>query len=113
MTIGSLYVLIPKLWGRKSMYSTKLINVHFWIATLGIVLYIASMWIAGVMQGLMWRDINADGSVVYSFIESIKATYPYYIARFLGGTMFLSGMFIMLYNVIKTIKSDKVSGEAA
>ena len=88
ITVGSIYVLIPKLWKKEAMYSTSLINVHFWIATLGIVLYIASMWIAGVMQGLMWRDINADGTVVYSFAETVKATYPYYVARMLGGLMF-------------------------
>ncbi len=107
MTLGSLYVLFPRLYGRKQMYSTQLINVHFWVATLGIVLYIASMWIAGVMQGLMWRDVNPDGTLVYSFIESIKATYPYYIARFLGGLMFLAGMFIMAYNVWKTVRGDE------
>ena len=97
------------------MYSTQLINVHFWTATLGIVLYIASMWIAGVMQGLMWRDVNADGTIVYSFVESIKATYPYYIVRFLGGLLFLSGMFVMLYNFMKTIKmkEDNVEGQNA
>ena len=107
MTVGALYALIPKLWGKKGMYSTQLINVHFWVATLGIVLYIASMWIAGVMQGLMWRDINEDGTVVYSFAQTIKATYPYYVVRLLGGILFIAGMFVMLYNFIKTVKTDK------
>jgi cytochrome c oxidase cbb3-type subunit 1 len=110
MIIGSMYSLIPTLYGKKKMYSEDLINVHFWVSTIGVVLYIVSMWIAGVMQGLMWREINPDGTLAYTFIESIKATYPYYIIRFLGGALFLAGMFIMAYNVIKTIASpDDVS----
>jgi cytochrome c oxidase cbb3-type subunit 1 len=115
MTVGSLYVLIPKLWGKKSMYSTQLINVHFWTATLGIVLYIASMWIAGVMQGLMERDIGVDGTLVWSTVENVKATYPYYIVRFLGGFLFLGGMFVMLYNFMKTVsmKEDNIEGQKA
>ena len=100
---GSLYNLIPKLYGKDKMYSTELINVHFWISTIGVVIYISSMWIAGVMQGLMWRAINEDGTLTYSFIESIKATYPYYVMRVGGGLLFLIGMLIMAYNVYKTI----------
>ncbi|MGJ8662677.1 MAG: cytochrome-c oxidase, cbb3-type subunit I [Marinicella sp.] len=106
MTMASLYSLIPRLWGRSGMYSTHLINVHFWIATLGIVLYIASMWIAGVMQGLMWREVDANGSLVYSHVESIEATYPYYVIRLIGGLLFLVGAFIQAYNTWKTIKGD-------
>lgn len=106
ITIGSLYALIPKLYGKEEMYSTSLINTHFWIATIGVVLYISAMWIAGVMQGLMWGAVNDDGTLTYTFIESIKATYPYYIVRFLGGLMFLGGMCLMLYNVWKTIEAD-------
>ncbi|MCF6226214.1 MAG: cytochrome-c oxidase, cbb3-type subunit I [Xanthomonadales bacterium] len=107
MTMGSLYVLIPRLYGKKDMYSIKLIDVHFWISTIGVVLYIASMWIAGVMQGLMWRAFNADGTLTYTFIESLSATYPYYAIRLLGGAMFLTGMCIMAYNVYKTIKGSQ------
>ena len=107
MTIGSVYALIPILFNKKSMYSESLINTHFWVSTIGVVLYIASMWIAGVMQGLMWRAIEDDGTLTYTFIESIKATYPYYVVRFGGGLLFLAGMLIMAYNVYKTI----VSGE--
>jgi cytochrome c oxidase cbb3-type subunit 1 len=103
MTIGSMYSLIPKLWGRKEMWSIRLIDLHFWIATIGVVLYVAAMWIAGVMQGLMWRATNADGTLTYTFVESLKATYPYYVVRLGGGVLFLAGMFIMLYNVIKTV----------
>jgi cytochrome c oxidase cbb3-type subunit 1 len=103
ITSGCTYALIPRVFGRDAMYSTKLIDVHFWIATIGVVLYVASMWVAGVMQGLMWRAVNADGTLTYSFMESLKATYPYYGIRLLGGVLFLSGMLIMAYNVYKTI----------
>lgn len=106
ITIGSIYALIPKLFGKEKMYSVDLINVHFWIATIGVVLYIASMWIAGVMQGLMWNAVNTDGTLTYTFIESIKATYPYYVIRFLGGLVFLVGMLLMLWNVYKTIMTN-------
>lgn len=111
MTIGSTYALIPIVFGKKEMYSSRLINAHFWISTIGIVLYIASMWIAGVMQGLMWGAMNDDGTLTYSFIESIKATYPYYVVRFLGGLLFLSGMFVMAYNVYKTIHPEEVGNK--
>ncbi|MGH1543324.1 MAG: cytochrome-c oxidase, cbb3-type subunit I [Arenicella sp.] len=102
IVIGSLYSLLPKLYGKHEMYSTDWINLHFWLSTIGVLLYISSMWIAGVMQGLMWRAINDDGTLTYAFIESIKATYPYYVVRFIGGLMFLLGMFLMAYNVYKT-----------
>jgi cytochrome c oxidase cbb3-type subunit I len=103
MVIGSMYALIPKLWGRKEMWSVRLVDVHFWIATIGVVLYVTAMWIAGVMQGLMWRATNADGTLTYTFVESLKATYPYYAVRLGGGLLFLIGMFLMLYNVVRTI----------
>ncbi|MDH5599961.1 MAG: cytochrome-c oxidase, cbb3-type subunit I [Gammaproteobacteria bacterium] len=107
VTIGAIYFLVPKVFDRDQMYSIKLIDTHFWIATIGIVLYITAMWIAGVMQGLMWRAVNADGTLTYSFVESLEATYPYYTVRFLGGLLFLAGMFIMAYNVWKTISGAK------
>jgi cytochrome c oxidase cbb3-type subunit 1 len=94
--------------GEKVMYSVKAVDAHFWIATIGIVLYIASMWIAGVMQGLMWRAFNEDGTLTYTFIETIAATKPYYVIRLLGGILFLSGMFIMAWNVLKTMTSREV-----
>jgi cytochrome c oxidase cbb3-type subunit I len=103
ITFGMLYYLIPRLWGREKMYSVKLIEVHFWIATIGVVLYIAAMWIAGVMQGLMWRATEVDGSLTYSFVESVKSTAPFYFIRLLGGLLYLSGMLLMAYNVFKTI----------
>ena len=108
IVFGSLYNLIPTLYNRKGMYSTDLINIHFWVSTIGVLIYISSMWIAGVMQGLMWRAINDDGTLTYTFIESIKATYPYYVMRVGGGLLFLIGMFIMVYNVYKTITTDEV-----
>jgi cytochrome c oxidase cbb3-type subunit 1 len=107
MTIGSMYSLTPRLMGQKVMYSVKAVDAHFWIATIGIVLYIASMWIAGVMQGLMWRAFNDDGTLTYTFIETIAATKPYYVIRLLGGTLFLAGMFIMAWNTFKTLAQSK------
>ena len=112
MTIGSMYSLMPKLWGRKAMWSTRLIDLHFWIATVGVVLYIAAMWIAGVMQGLMWRATNADGTLTYTFVEALQATYPFYVVRLAGGVLFLVGMLIMLYNVVKTISAPEPRVEA-
>ena len=106
VSIGSLYALLPKLFGRQGMYSTRLIELHFWMATLGTVLYIASMWISGVMQGLMWRAVNADGSLTYNFIESVEASHPFYVVRMLGGLIFLAGMIVMAYNVFRTIKGS-------
>jgi len=103
ITMGSIYFLIPKLFGRERMYSIKLIDMHLWIATIGIVLYIVAMWIAGVMQGLMWREVNPDGTLAYSFVQSLKEMYPYYTVRFLGGVLYFVGMLIMAYNVYKTI----------
>jgi cytochrome c oxidase cbb3-type subunit I len=109
ISMGSMYYLIPKLFGRKEMYSVRAIELHFWIATIGIVLYIAAMWIAGVMQGLMWRAINPDGTLVYTFVESVKATYPFYVIRLLGGLLYLSGMLIMAWNTVMTVRSGKVA----
>ncbi|SEK29213.1 cytochrome c oxidase cbb3-type subunit 1 [Roseateles sp. YR242] len=108
ISMGSLYHLIPRMYGRTSMYSTRAIELHFWIATLGIVLYIAAMWIAGVMQGLMWRAVNPDGTLVYTFVESVKATYPFYVVRLLGGLLYLSGMCLMAWNVVMTVRVGTV-----
>ncbi|MEC5397645.1 cytochrome-c oxidase, cbb3-type subunit I [Uliginosibacterium sp. H1] len=107
ISIGAIYYLLPRLYGKQEMYSVRLITAHFWIATIGIVLYIASMWIAGVMQGLMWRATNPDGTLTYSFVESVKASYPFWTVRLLGGVLFLAGMFIMAYNMFRTMWSGK------
>ena len=106
VSIGSMYFLIPKLFDTE-IYSTKLIETHFWVATIGIVLYITSMWISGIMQGLMWRAINNDGTLTYSFVESVQAMHPFYIVRAGGGFLFLMGMLIMAYNISKTIAQGK------
>ncbi|WP_341937702.1 cytochrome-c oxidase, cbb3-type subunit I [Marinimicrobium sp. C2-29] len=102
ISIGAIYHLLPILFGKKQMYSVKWINVHFWLATAGTVLYIVSMWVNGIMQGLMWRAFNADGTLTYSFIESVVASYPGYFVRFLGGLIFLLGMVLMAYNAWRT-----------
>jgi cytochrome c oxidase cbb3-type subunit 1 len=107
ITMGSIYYLIPRLFGRAEMWSMRLINVHFWAATIGIVLYIAAMWIAGVMQGLMWRAVSPDGTLTYSFVESVKATYPFYAIRLVGGLLYFGGMVIMAWNVWKTIATGR------
>jgi cytochrome c oxidase cbb3-type subunit 1 len=107
ISMGCLYHLIPRLYGKKSMYSVKAIELHFWIATVGIVLYIAAMWIAGVMQGLMWRAVNPDGTLVYTFVESVKASYPFYVVRLLGGLLYLGGMVLMSWNVVMTVRSGQ------
>jgi len=102
ISIGAMYFLIPRLFGRE-IYRMRWVELHFWIATIGIVLYIASMWISGILQGLMWRAVNPDGTLTYSFVESVAAMHPFYIVRFLGGVFFLSGMLLMAYNLWKTI----------
>jgi cytochrome c oxidase cbb3-type subunit 1 len=107
ITIGSMYYVIPRLFGRAEMWSTRLITLHFWIATIGVVLYIAAMWIAGVMQGLMWRATNPDGTLTYAFVESVKATYPFYAIRLTGGVLFLTGMLLMAWNVFRTASLGK------
>ena len=107
ITFGSLYYLIPRLWGKDRMWSMRLVETHFWVATIGVVLYIAAMWIAGVMQGLMWRATEPDGTLTYSFVESVKATYPFYVIRLLGGSLYLLGICLMAYNVFKTVVGAK------
>ncbi len=108
MTIGALYCLIPRLYGKTQMHSIKAIDVHFWLSTIGVVLYTVSMWISGIQQGLMRRAFNADGTLTYSFIESVIASYPYYYIRLVGGALFLGGMFILAWNVLKTVPREDV-----
>ena len=102
ISIGSIYALMPSLVGAKRMWSIRLIDLHFWLHTLGVVFYIASMWIAGVMQGLMWRATNADGTLTYSFVEALNATYPYYLGRLIGGLLVIVGMALMAINMVRT-----------
>ena len=106
VSFGAMYYMIPRLFGRE-LYSLRLVEYHFWLATIGIVLYITSMWVAGITQGLMWRAVNADGTLTYSFVESVQAMYPYYIVRTMGGACFLIGTLIMACNLWKTIANAK------
>jgi len=106
VSFGAMYFLVPKLWKRERLYSLQLVTLHFWIATVGIVLYITSMWISGIMQGLMWRAYDQFGFLQYSFIETVEAMHPYYAIRGLGGLLFLSGAVLMVYNLWKTARGD-------
>ncbi|MBS3796903.1 MULTISPECIES: cytochrome-c oxidase, cbb3-type subunit I [unclassified Pseudoalteromonas] len=109
ISIGATYHLIPALFGHSRMYSVKLVNTHFWLHTVGVVLYIVAMWISGVMQGLMWRAVNEDGTLMYSFVQSLEASHPFYIMRFLGGVFIVAGMLVMAYNSYRTIAAKKGS----
>ena len=111
VSIGALYYLIPRLFGRE-LHSLKLVEVHFWVSTMGIVLYVTSMWVSGIMQGLMWRAVNDDGTLTYSFVESVEAMHPFYIIRFLGGVLFFAGMAVMAWNLWKTVRGARTA-EAA
>ncbi len=104
VSFGAVYYLVPRLWKRERLYSIRLVNTHFWIATIGIVFYITSMWVSGIMQGLMWRTYNALGFLEYSFVETVEAMNPYYMIRALGGILFLIGSLIMVYNLWQTAR---------
>ncbi|HBX60269.1 MAG TPA: cytochrome C oxidase Cbb3, partial [Methylophaga sp.] len=104
ISIGAVYHLVPKLWGVQAMYSTALINVHFWLSTVGVVLYIVAMWVNGIMQGLMWRAYDEYGNLAYTFVESVAQMHPYYAMRAIGGLIFFLGAVIMLFNVTVTIR---------
>ena len=106
ITFGMLYYLVPVLWNRQRLYSIKLVSVHFWIATIGILLYITAMWVSGIMQGLMWRAYDHLGFLQYSFIETVEAMHPFYVIRALGGLLFLTGSLIMVYNLWRTARGD-------
>jgi cytochrome c oxidase cbb3-type subunit 1 len=106
ISFGAVYHLVPVLWRRTGLYSDRLVAVHFWTATIGIVLYVTSMWVSGIMQGLMWRAYDQLGFLQYAFIESVEAMHPYYILRALGGLLFLIGSLVMVYNIWRTIRGD-------
>jgi len=103
VSFGAIYCLVPWLWNKPQLYSLRLVNWHFWVSTIGIVFYITSMWVAGIMQGLMWRAYTQLGFLEYSFIETVEAMHPYYVIRALGGALFLIGALIMCWNVYRTI----------
>jgi cytochrome c oxidase cbb3-type subunit 1 len=106
ISFGAIYFLAPRLWGRNRLYSQRLVNWHFWLATIGIVLYASAMWVSGIMQGLMWREYDQEGFLVYSFVETVEAMHPYYLIRALGGLLYLVGGLLMAFNVWKTIRGD-------
>jgi cytochrome c oxidase cbb3-type subunit 1 len=111
ITFGALYYMTPRLWGRTRLYSLRMVNWHFWCATLGIVLYASAMWVAGIMQGLMWREYGTDGYLVYAFAEVVQAMHPYYLIRATGGILYLAGAVIMVWNIWMTI-AGKLRDEA-
>ena len=106
ISFGAVYFLVPRLWNRERLYSLRLVTYHFWISTIGIVLYITAMWISGIMQGLMWRAYDSLGFLQYSFIETVEAMHPYYVIRAIGGLFFLVGALIMVYNLVRTARGD-------
>ena len=103
ISFGAVYFMVPRLWGRKQLYSLRMVNWHFWLATIGIVIYAAVMWVSGITQGLMWREYDAEGFLVYSFAETVAALHPYYIARAFGGALYLAGVLVMAVNIWMTI----------
>ncbi|WP_338466281.1 cytochrome-c oxidase, cbb3-type subunit I [Novosphingobium sp. ZN18A2] len=112
VTFGALYFMVPRLWKRERMYSVRMINWHFWLATVGIVFYAASMWVAGITQGLMWREYGPDGYLVNSFAETVAAIHPMYMLRWGGGMLYLAGAAVMTYNVWRTIAGSTLREEA-
>ena len=107
ISFGALYCLVPWLYNKKSLYSLRLVNWHFWVSTLGIVFYICAMWVSGIMQGLMWRAYDNLGFLEYTFIETVDAMYPFYVMRAFGGLLFLAGAFIMAYNLVMTVRAGE------
>tara|TARA_R110000796_G_scaffold165718_1_gene282510 strand:+ start:1285 stop:2061 length:777 start_codon:yes stop_codon:yes gene_type:complete len=107
ITFGAVYVMTPRLFDRRRMFSVGWINVHFWLSTIGTVLYIAAMWVSGIMQGLMWRAVNDDGTLTYNFIQELSERQPFYIVRLLGGVIFLAGTLLMAVNVWRTVRGDR------
>ncbi len=112
VSFGALYFLVPVVWNRKSLYSDKLVSLHFWISTVGILLYITAMWVSGILQGLMWRAYDSFGFLEYSFSETVEAMHPFYVIRALGGVLFLIGALIMAYNLWRTARGDVKGAES-
>lgn len=112
ISIGAVYHMIPRLWGKAQMASMALVNTHFWLATIGTVLYICAMWVNGILQGLMWRAVNEDGTLTYSFVEALEASHAGFFVRALGGAFFLTGMLLMAYNVWQTVRKDSTAPAA-
>ncbi|WP_336042224.1 cytochrome-c oxidase, cbb3-type subunit I [Pseudooceanicola nanhaiensis] len=104
ISFGSIYAVVPLLWQRETMYSWKLVEWHFWLALSGTVIYVFAMWNSGITQGLMWRTYTESGTLAYSFTDTLVAMHPYYVARALGGALFLTGAVLALFNVVMTIR---------
>jgi cytochrome c oxidase cbb3-type subunit 1 len=113
VSFGALYCMVPWLWNKRELYSIRLVNWHFWISTLGIVLYITSMWVSGILEGLMWRSYTAQGYLEYSFIETVAAMHPFFVIRALGGVLFIAGYLLMVYNVFMTIRAGEEAAASA
>jgi cytochrome c oxidase cbb3-type subunit 1 len=103
ITFGALYFLVPRLWNRERLYSLSMVSWHFWLATIGIVLYASAMWVTGIMEGLMWREVDAQGFLVNSFADTVSAKFPMYVVRGLGGVLYLAGAIIMCLNLWWTV----------
>ena len=112
VSFGAMYHMIKKLWGVEKMYSESLVNVHFWLATIGTVVYVVAMWVSGIMQGLMWRDYDEYGTLTYTFVESVSAMHPYYAMRAIGGAIFNLGAWVCLYNVVMTVRTASAARSA-
>ena len=108
ITFAVLYYLTPRLWHRTGLYSLKLVSWHFWLATVGIVLYASAMWVSGIMEGLMWREVDANGFLVNAFADTVAAKFPMYVVRGIGGAMYLTGGLIMVYNLWMTVRARPV-----
>ena len=106
VSFAALYFLAPRLWGRQRLYSLRLVNVHFWVSTFGLVLYVAAMWVSGILQGLMWRAYDNLGFLEYSFAETVAAMHPFYLIRAIGGLLYVGGTVIMAYNIWRTARGD-------
>ena len=109
VVLGSIYAVVPWIWKRPAMYSPRLIEVHFWLSVAGTLLYVFAMWNSGIIQGLMWRTYTQEGALAYSFVDTLVAMYPYYIARAVGGLLFLIGTMVGCYNIWMTVKAAPVS----
>ena len=112
ITFGALYFLVPRLWNREGLYSLKLVSYHFWFATIGIVLYASSMWVSGIMEGLMWREVDANGFLVNSFADTVEAKWPMNVVRAIGGSLYLTGGIIMCYNLWATVAKSPAKADA-
>ena len=113
ITFGALYFLVPRLWNRERLYSLSMVSWHFWLATIGIILYAASMWVTGIMEGLMWREVDANGFLVNSFADTVSAKFPMYVVRGLGGVLYVTGAVIMCYNLWMTVRAAPAKQAAA